>query len=353
MNTNSLETMLATQRVIVALGPGGVGKTTSSIAMAIRAAVQGRRVALLSIDPAKRLASALGIPLSHELAEIRFPDWMGAKGTLKAAMLDQKAVFDSMVHKHAPSEKIAGRILRDPMYIAASTSLSGPLEYMALARLQELVASDKYDLVVVDTPPDTHALDFLARPNVLSTFLEGKVVSRLLKPIVYAGRLGFSGVMSLGEKLLGGVTQVTGVVALRKLGEFILLMQEVILGFHAAGERVSEILKFPSTSFVLVATPTKASSRAALSLSQELKKLGYAVDGLIINRCLDSTSLASAITDKEKVILETRSRGEAKCTSELQDHIKQESPTNPVWVTKVSEKHGEMSSFQALARYWV
>lgn len=345
--------MVQTQRVIVMIGSGGVGKTTSAIALAVAAAKQGKRVALLSIDPAKRLAAALGIPLSHELAEVRFPESAGIQGTLKAAMLDQKAVFDSMVKKHAPSVRIADRILRDPLYLAASTNLSGPLEYMALARLQELADSPDIDVVVLDTPPDTHALDFLARPNVLSGFLDGGVVSKLLKPIVFAGKLGFSGVAALGERLLGGVTKLTGFSALRKFGEFIILMQEVIEGFHASGERVLEILRRPSSSFVLVSVPTKSATRSAAHLGDELGQLGYALDGLILNRCLPTSVVSrslSGATDGE-TILQTRRKGESMCAAELLARLNERSRNADMWLCRMDEVDSDLLSVDGVLKF--
>ena len=350
---SALVQMVRTQRVIVMIGSGGVGKTTSAIGIAIAGAKLGKRVALLSIDPAKRLAAALGIPLGHELATVTFPDSANVKGTLRAAMLDQKAVFDSMVRKHAPSPHIADKILRDPMYLAAATNLSGPLEYMALARLQELAENPDIDLVVLDTPPDTHALDFLARPNVLSNFLEGKVISKLLKPVIFAGKLGFSGFAAIGERLLGGVTKLTGFSALRKFGEFIVLMQEVIEGFHASGERVLEILRRPSSSFVLLSVPTKAATRSAEHLGRELAGLGYALDGLILNRCLPEAvvnQLAASQSD-EVAILRTRAKGEAACSGALVTRLNALPRYDNMWVCRLDDMEQDLMSVPGILAF--
>lgn len=348
-----MERMLKSQRVIIVIGAGGVGKTTSSVAIAIHAARLGRRVALLSIDPAKRLAAALGIELGHELRAVLFPENSGITGTLKAAMLDQKAVFDSMVRKHAPSPHIADRILRDPLYIAASTNLSGPLEYMALARLQELAESPEYDLVVLDTPPDSHALDFLARPNVLSGFVENKVASKLLKPIVVAGRLGLGGVASLGGKVLGGVSSLTGFSALKSFGEFVLLMQEVIDGFHRSGERVVEILRRPSTSFIMVAAPHKAASRAAHALSKELHHLGYELEGAIFNRCLPKKvrdSMEGSITEK-LAILKARAKEEDQVIAKLSSEIRSAQRKSEIWALRIEDQTFDIHSIEGILRF--
>ena len=287
---------LTGQSVVVVLGAGGVGKTTTSIACAVLAAMEGRRVALLSIDPAKRLAAALGIPLSNNLKRIAFPAGMNVSGSLHAAMLDQKAVFDMMVHRHAPSADIAEQILAHPLYRAASTNLSGPLEYMALAKLEDLAEHADYDLVILDTPPDTQALDFLSRPNVLGGFMENRVMGWLIKPFLVAGRFGLGRLLSMGERLMGGVAKVTGVKALRSFAEFLVLMQEVIDGFHRTGERIVELLHRPSTSFFMMAAPSRAACRSAVNLAYQLDQLGYGTDLVLFNRCLPR-QLARAVAE--------------------------------------------------------
>ena len=294
--TNCFTEILPARRVIVLLGAGGVGKTTTSIAVALAAAKSGRRVALLSIDPAKRLASALGLTLGNQLKRIALPVGLDGAGSVDAAMLDHKAVFDDMVRKHAPTEQIAENILANSIYQAASTNLIGPLEYMALAKLQELSEDHRYDLVVLDTPPDVHALDFLARPNVLSGFFENKVMGWLIKPFVIAGRMGLGRLMTVGEKLMGGVAKVTGFSALHKFADFLILVQEVIEGFNRSGEKVVKLLHQETTGFFLVTTPTLTSARSAMNIAGELAKLGYGLDLVTVNRCLPD-AVASAVSN--------------------------------------------------------
>jgi len=286
MANQDLEDVLTKSRILVLLGAGGVGKTTTSIVMALLGAKAGRRVALLSIDPARRLATALGIPLGNSLERLKIPAALGISGSVDAAMLDQKAVFDAMVYRHAPSPRVASRILAHPVYKAASTNLSGPLEYMALAKLQELTEDARYDLIVLDTPPDTHALDFLARPNVLSGFMENRVMSWLIKPFALAGRFGLGRLVGMGEKLMGGIAKVTGVSALRSFADFLVLMQEVIEGFHQSGEKIVKLLHRQDTRFMLVTVPTLAAARSASNIATELAALGYRASLLLFNRCV-------------------------------------------------------------------
>ena len=350
------ENILKTKSIIVLIGAGGVGKTTTSIATAIAAARLGRKVALLSIDPAKRLADALGIPLGSELSRIIFPQESGIIGSVSAAMLDQKVVFDKMVREHSPSTTVAERILRDPLYKAASTNLAGPLEYMALARLRELADDSAYDLVVLDTPPDTHALDFLARPNLLQGFMDNKVLSWLVKPFLMASKLGFGSFgrfVSIGEKLMGGMAKVTGVAALRSFGEFLVLMREVIEGFHKAGERVVELLKREQTAFVLVTVPTNASARSAEFLSGQLKNMSYRLSVLIFNRCLPVEVAESAEHSSASgcELLRARSAGEGRVTERLRSKVLQGGALETIISLSVPEQSADLHNVEALLEF--
>lgn len=283
--------------VQVLIGAGGVGKTTCSIGVGIAAARKGKRVAVLSIDPAKRLAAALGIPLTGEFTRI---DVGGEKsGTLDAAILDQKAVFDHMVRRFAPNVETFQKILDNRLYQAISARLSGSLEYMALARLQELVEAELYEVIVLDTPPDTQALDFLNRPNILENFMENKVMSWLIKPFYVASKLGAGRLVSLGEKLMGGIAKVTGVQSLQIVAEFLVLMQQVVAGFHRAGGAIRETLQGENTRFLLVTRLQEASLRSARTFARELYRLGYEIDQVVFNRALPR-NIAEAVANLSK-----------------------------------------------------
>lgn len=339
---------LSEKKIIVMIGAGGVGKTTTAIAVALAAAESGKRVALLSIDPAKRLAAALGMKVGDKLARLSLP--IKGKGSVDAAMLDQKAMFDAMVLRHAPSSAVAERIFAHPVYRAASTNLSGPLEYMALAKLKDLAEDPSYDVVVLDTPPDTHALDFLERPNVLAGFMENKVMTWLVKPFLLAGRLGLGRLLNAGEKLMGGIAKVTGVSSLHAFGEFLVLMQEVIQGFHTAGEKILTILRRSDTAFVLVTVPTPAAARSARHLTSELKRLGYACHALVLNRCLPTSvaaSLAASPTDPALAALVRRRAGEDQLKSVLTKEAAQ-----VVTVPESDEDLGTIEGLLSLARGW-
>jgi anion-transporting ArsA/GET3 family ATPase len=271
-------------KAVVFVGPGGVGKTTSAVVFALLAALAGKRVGLLSIDPSKRLASALGMSLNGQPKRLQLKTEM--KGSIHAGVVDLKLIFDDKVREFAKSDKKVERILSHPLYMAASTNLSGPVEYMSLARFQEMIDSGKFDLVILDTPPDHHALDFLTRPNVLAGFMDKKIIQWLVKPFQVAGKLGLGKILGLGERLMGGLAQVTGLSTLHKLADFIVEIQEVIEGFHRLGNRTLEILRENSTRYVLVSSVHHARFYSVEQLGEKLAALGFRSPDLLINRCL-------------------------------------------------------------------
>lgn len=344
----TLTQRLTSKRVVILLGAGGVGKTTSSVAVALQAALQGRRVALLSIDPAQRLAAALGIELSGDLRPIDLTGHgVPAKGALDAAMLDQKAVFDGMVRRHAPNPGIAARILAHPVYQAASTKLIGPLEYMALAKLQDLAEDSRYDLIVLDTPPDTHALDFLARPNVLGGFFENKVMQWLVKPFMVAGKFGIGKLFSVGERLMGGVAKVMGVTALHSLADFMVLIQEVIEGFNASGDKIVRLLRRPETAFVLVTVPNRTSGRSARNIARQLKDLGYGLEALLLNRCVPAVvaaDLGAVAATPAGAALARRLESQRQVEAELVGSV-----SAPA-VFRIDDFEGDLGELSALVR---
>jgi len=349
----SLLSILKSTRVVVVLGAGGVGKTTSSIVMALLGARMGRKVALLSIDPAKRLAAALGIPLGNQLRRIALPaDWgVVAGGSVDAAMLDQKAVFDAMVQRHAPGDAAAAKILAHPVYKAVSSHLGGPLEYMALAKLQELVDDHRYDMIVLDTPPDTQALDFLARPNLLAGFTDHKVMTWLIKPFLMASRFGLGKLLSASEKLMGGIAKVTGMQALQSFAEFLVLMQDVIAGFNKSGERIVAMLHQEDTRFLLVSVPSAAAVRSGIGLLAQLEAEGYSAELLLFNKCLPTRvafelEQPDHVTSPELALLKKRASGEARLIAKLTAAAA--AGEAPPYLLRLAEEELEIGNLEAI-----
>ncbi len=333
--------LLETKKVLVVLGPGGVGKTSCSIGLAVSAAIDGKRVGLLSIDPAKRLAAALGLDFGGKVKRVEFSTPM--EGSLEASMLDQKAMFDHMVHRYAPSETVAENILQNELYKAASAHMSGSLEYMALARLQEMLEDERYDMVILDTPPDSHALDFLSRPDVLARFREQKVISWLVKPFLFASRLGFGKLLNFSEKLMGGVAQVTGFKALHAFAEFLVLIQQVIEGFEMASERILKTLHARSTGFILVTSASSAAGQASLELGLQLKEIGYHLEGLIFNRVLPYA--VSAELERDEAHLEDLLNDESSTAflSHLRQRKINEQTVRKTLLTKFQDSNAPLS----------
>lgn len=326
MSDLGLDSVLKSKRFLLVLGAGGVGKTTTSIALAIAMAQNGKRVALISIDPAKRLAQALGISLTSELRDITALKGRLSGGKISAAMLDQKAVFDEMVMRFVASPELQRKIFANSLYKAASTNLGGPLEYLALAKLAALEDSTEYDVIIVDTPPDTHALDFLNRPNILNGFMENRVMTWLIKPFVLAQRIGLGKILSFGGRMMRGISEVTGVQALTAMAEFLVLMQDVIKGFHSAGEKVIKILRRAECGFVIVASPSSSSLFTASELSNELASMDLLPSLFIMNKCVprmvadEVRSVKGGALPPSQILEGLRSRVDAESSAEHRIH---------------------------------
>ncbi len=216
--TETLSQALDHARVLVCAGTGGVGKTTISAALALCGARRGRRVLVLTNDPARRLADALGLAgLSDTPVEIDRESWAPSKeapssGALFAMMLDPKPTFDRLVTRLSHDPQARARILENRMYRQLSEALAGSAEYAAMERVLEAVESSDYDLVVVDTPPSSHALDFLSTPRRLRRFLDGRFVAALLRPAMSAGRFGARIFGDSLQRMLGLIERIGGVV---------------------------------------------------------------------------------------------------------------------------------------------
>ncbi|TWP34330.1 ArsA family ATPase [Leekyejoonella antrihumi] len=276
-------------RTIVCCGSGGVGKTTSAAAIAIRAAEAGRTVAVLTIDPAKRLAQAMGLTdLDNEPAPVEAVD-TSRGGSLDAMMLDMKRTFDEVVMQHAAPEK-AQQILANPFYQAVSSSFAGTQEYMAMERLGQLHAERKpggwprWDLIVVDTPPSRSALDFLDAPKRLGSFLDGRFIKLMMAPAKAGGRaylkvlsVGMGSVTAVMSKILGGPM-------LRDAQTFVAALDTMFGGFRERAEQTYALLSDASTAFVVVATPERDALREASFFVDRLERERMPLAGLVVNR---------------------------------------------------------------------
>ncbi len=280
----SVEQAVADQRIVVCVGPGGVGKTSCAAALGLRQARRGRRVLVLTIDPARRLAAALGLSgqLGSEAHPIPWPG--GLAGSLHGMMLDVRATFDGLVQRYAPSPSVARRILRNGFYDYLAGSLPGGQEYMAVERLYEVLGSGRYDLVVVDTPPAANALDFLDAPQRMLDAIDSRALRFLFAPYAAGGGSGF-GFFSRGGGLLSKtVARVVGAEMVASMAEFIGEFQSLYEGFRARARSVSAELAQDSTGFVLVVSPASVRLGEAGAFLRSLQARGFRLRGLIANR---------------------------------------------------------------------
>lgn len=265
-------------RVVVCCGAGGVGKTTTAAAMALRAAEYGRTVVVLTIDPAKRLAQALGIKDLGNTPQ-RVPLAPEVPGELYAMMLDMRRTFDEMVVQYSGEDR-ADSILENQFYQTVATSLSGTQEYMAMEKLGQLLAEDKWDLVVVDTPPSRNALDFLDAPKRLGNFMDSRLWKLLLGPGRGIGRL-VTGAMGLAMKAL---STVLGSQMLSDAASFVQSLDATFGGFREKADRTYELLKRPGTRFVVVSAAEPDALREASFFVDRLSQEQMPLAGLILNR---------------------------------------------------------------------
>lgn len=272
-------------RIIVCCGSGGVGKTTTAAALGVRAAEMGRRVCVLTIDPARRLAQAMGLT---ELDNTPRPVvGIGGDGSLSAMMLDMKRTFDEVVESHSDPER-AQAILDNPFYQALSSSFAGTQEYMAMEKLGQLrTEADRagtWDLIVVDTPPSRSALDFLDAPDRLGTFLDGRFIKILTAPARGAGR-GLGKLLGAGLGLFSGVlTKILGTQLLGDLAAFVGAVDTMFGGFRERAEATYALLKDPGTAFIVVAAPERDALREASFFVDRLEEDGMPLAGLVLNR---------------------------------------------------------------------
>ena len=274
------------QRILLCCGSGGVGKTTTAASLALLAASRGRSVLVLTIDPAKRLAQAMGLDsLNHEPQAIEMGDLGGTRGgSLHGMMLDTKHTFDQLVENYAPSEEVRDAILANHYYRHISGSLAGSREFMAMEQVYEIAADNHYDLVVVDTPPSQHALDFIDAPRRMFDLFEGRFISLLLKPYQAMGKGGFALLRRGSEQSLKFLEKITGGQFLSELSEFFLAFADMFDGFKERSERVREMLLQDDCSFLLVCAPEPASLDQAERFFQRLEGEDLPVGGMIINR---------------------------------------------------------------------
>jgi anion-transporting ArsA/GET3 family ATPase len=282
---SDLVARLEGMRVVVCAGSGGVGKTTTSAAIAMGLAARGARVCVVTIDPARRLANALGIEqLGSEPRRVDDERFAGhgitIEGELWAMMLDPKRTFDELIERLAPDEKTRDEILANRIYRELSGAVAGSQEFTAVAKLYDLDRSGQFDVIVLDTPPSRNALDFLDAPDRLTGFLEGRALRLFLAPSGLAAK-----VVGRGTSVVFSVLRrVTGVDLMNDLSVFFTALSTVLDGFRERAAGVKALLADGATAFMIVSSPEREPVEEAIYFSSKLREAGMPFGGLIVNR---------------------------------------------------------------------
>ena len=308
----SIADRLDGKRVVICAGSGGVGKTTTSAALAMGLAAEGKRVAVITIDPAKRLADSLGLEdLDNEPRLVDPKRFKGhgieMQGELWAMMLDAKRTFDELIARLAPDAKTRDEVLANRIYQELSGAVAGSQEFTAIAKLYDLDRSGEFDVLVLDTPPSRNALDFLDAPDRLTGFLEGRALKVFLAPTGLAAR-----VMGRGTSVVFGVLRrVTGVDLLEDLSVFFRALGGLIDGFRERASGVKKLLADPGTTFLIVTSPEREPVDEAIFFRGKLREAGMPFGGLIVNRV--QLDLVEGDPDEEA----------ARLDGDLSDELKQ------------------------------
>ena len=285
----SLTELLETRRVLIAVGAGGVGKTTTAAALGVAAARMGKRVLCLTIDPAKRLAQSLGLQEMTTDAMVVDPARFAAagiplKGKLTVAMVDTKRTFDSLVQRYSSTPEKAAKLLSNKLYKYVSTSLAGTQEYMAMEKLIEVQRSPDYDLVILDTPPTANALDFLDAPERLINALDSATMRWFIEAFQASGKVSLNLLARSAAVVLRGIGKLTGGGFLENMAEFITELNDLFGGFKQRASAVHAALRSPDVSFVLVTSPAPMSVQEVLYFSDRLVEHKMPRGAFVVNR---------------------------------------------------------------------
>ena len=280
--TETVDLPVEGKRILICAGSGGAGKTTTAAAIAMRLASRGLRVAVLTIDPARRLAQSLGLEeLGNEARRVEPERFALAgiemRGELWAMMLDAKRTFDELVERYAPDPAARDRLLGNRIYAEVSHAISGSQEYMAMEKLYELDAEARYDALVLDTPPTRNALDFLDAPSRLLGFLDSRALVALIGP---GSRLLGRG----SSLLLHAVKRIAGVQVMEDVSEFFAAFAGMTQGIRDRAARVEALLSGPSTAFLVITSPRPDSVEEAICFRRRLAERGMPFGGVVLNR---------------------------------------------------------------------
>jgi len=285
-----LAEVLLKKRLIICCGSGGVGKTSIAAALAIQGAILGRNTIALTIDPAKRLADSMGLGKDSPNREVPVPlERFGVlseekTGSLYAMVLDRRGSWDEIMTKYAPNEEIRNNILQNSFYKSLSYTFAGSQEYLAMEKLYELYGDERYDLIVVDTPPTKHTVDFLEVPQRMTDFLDRKIVKWFMLPYFTAGRIGLKLLGKTGIFLFQRLEEATGIHVLRDISEFFLNLSTMIDGVNERLRKAAEIIRSDQTAFFLIASPDATVLAEASHFISRGQEFQIPLAAIIINK---------------------------------------------------------------------
>ncbi|HZO16755.1 MAG TPA: ArsA-related P-loop ATPase [Polyangiaceae bacterium] len=284
-----LNALLSARRVLLCVGCGGVGKTTTCAALGLAAARRGMRALCLTIDPARRLAQSLGVGQFETRAQYIAPEvfrdaGMNVSGSLAVMMLDTKTTFDELVSTLASSREKRDRILDNVLYKYISTQLAGTAEYMAMEKLHAVKDDPAFDVVLLDTPPTSHALDFLDAPERLVGAMDSAAVRWFLRAFEKPGKLSLNLLQKSAATVLRGIGRITGGGFLEQVAVFIAEFNELFGGWRQRADVVRSALRGPEVGYVLVTTPDPLSIREVLFFAERLREQGMVPDAFVVNR---------------------------------------------------------------------
>ncbi|MCM0606426.1 MAG: ArsA family ATPase [Xanthomonadaceae bacterium] len=292
---NKIDTLLMTNKVLITCGTGGVGKTTLSCALGVRAAELGRKTIVITIDPAKRLATALGLDsLTHDATEIALKD---VPGKLFALMPDTQRSFEEFFDAISPTSQISEKIKSNPIFQILGQEFSGAHEYMALQKLSKVYNSGEYDLIILDTPPNRQALAFFEAPRLLKKFFDEKWIRHLIVP---SSRLAAGSI----RKALEMLEKLTGVGFITHLISFAASVFETEKKFTERLEQVIHVLESKETGFIFVATAKPELAYEMNHFISELERRGYRFNGLIFNRSLSKLAVSQDLPASAALIIQ-------------------------------------------------
>jgi anion-transporting ArsA/GET3 family ATPase len=285
----SIPALFRSKKILICCGSGGVGKTTTAAALGLQASALGLKTIVLTIDPAKRLANSLGIEkIDFQERQIPKADLKRAgidpKAPLFAMMLDTKHTFDALIRKYAADSKKARSILDNKLYHHLSNMIGGSQEYMAMEKLYEIDQERDYELIILDTPPSRHALDFLEAPGKMKAMIGDSIMKWFLKPSLFVSRTSLKILERPMQRIFKAFDTVAGFEFLQDLSELLLAVSELLTGFQERAEKVQAILRDPRSSFLLISSPQPIPLQEAAYFYQKIRENNLPFAGMIFNR---------------------------------------------------------------------